>query len=169
MTLDHEQADGRHDFDFIFGPWRVANRRLADQTDPHCTEWIEFETTSRARPVFGGLAHVDLIDAGPDVPNGPWQGLTLRQFEPAARLWHIWWASSRNPGRLDPPLSGTFVDGTGKFDCDDEVAGRPVKVHFEWLNPEPDVARWTQSFSFDDGRTWVPNWVMEFRRPGTAG
>jgi hypothetical protein len=33
------------------------------------------------------------------------------------------------------------------------------------VNPEPDAAQWTQSFSFDDGRTWVPNWVMEFRRP----
>jgi hypothetical protein len=42
-------ADGRHDFDFIFGTWSISNRRLADQTDPRCTEWVEFVTESEAR------------------------------------------------------------------------------------------------------------------------
>jgi hypothetical protein len=157
-------ADGRHDFDFIFGSWRIANRRLVDQTDPRCTEWLEFATTSEARPIFDGLAHVDVISAGADVPNGPWQGLTLRQFDPVDGVWRIWWASSRNPGKLDPPLAGRFVDGVGHFDGDDTLGDRPIKVHFEWTNPARDSARWSQSFSFDGGRSWQENWVMEFTR-----
>ena len=160
--------DGRHDFDFIFGSWRIANRRLSDQTDPQCTEWIEFATTSEARPIFGGLAHLDVISAGADAPAGPWEGLTLRQFDPAAGVWRIWWATSRRPGYLDPPLTGRFVDGVGSFHGDDEVAGRSIKLRFEWLNPSADSARWTQFFSFDDGGTWLPNWIMNFTRSAAA-
>jgi hypothetical protein len=162
-------ADGRADFDFIFGSWRIANRRLVDQTDPECGDWLEFATESTAYPIFDGLAHLDLITAGPDAPNGPWQGLTVRQFDPADAVWRIWWASSRNSGHLDPPLTGRFVDGVGHFEGEDEVAGRPISVRFEWLNPAPDSARWTQSFSFDGGRRWVPNWVMDFTRTSGAG
>jgi hypothetical protein len=107
---------------------------------------------------------VDIITAGPDVPGGRWQGLTLRQFDPVDAVWRIWWAASRNPGHVDPPLVGRFVDGVGRFSGDDVVAGRPIKVRFEWLNPSPDTARWTQSFSFDAARTWIPNWIMNFTR-----
>ena len=156
--------DGRSDFDFIFGTWQIANRRLADRGNPQCVDWIEFETTSRAYPIFDGLAHVDLIEAGPHVPGGPWQGLTLRQFDPTDGLWRIWWSSSLRPGHLDPPLSGSFVAGVGTFAGDDELDGQPIKLRFEWRNAAPDSARWQQSFSFDGGQTWVANWTMDFTR-----
>jgi hypothetical protein len=157
-------SDGRRDFDFIFGRWQIANRRLVDQTDPDCTEWIEFDTESEAYPIFDGLAHLDLIRAGADAPNGPWQGLTLRQFDPESAVWRIWWATSRRPGYVDPPLTGRFTDGVGHFEGADEIAGRPIKLRFEWRNPTHDSARWMQSFSFDGGVTWLPNWIMDFSR-----
>jgi hypothetical protein len=157
-------TDGRHDFDFIFGDWLIHNRKLTDMTDPACTEWVEFATTSHAEPIFGGLAHVDHITSGTDAPGGAWEGLTLRQFDPDERVWRIWWASTRNPGHLDPPLSGRFRDGVGIFAGDDVLAGQPIKIRFEWTCPAPGSARWAQEFSRDGGDTWQLTWTMEFRR-----
>jgi len=82
MSTHRDENDGRHDFDFIFGDWTIRNYKLRDVADPDCTEWAEFDTTSHAEPIFGGLAHFDLIICGPDSPGGPWEGFTLRQFDP---------------------------------------------------------------------------------------
>jgi hypothetical protein len=38
----------------------------------------------------------------------------------------------------------------------------PIAVRFHWDRGGPRSARWEQSFSADGGRTWEPNWVMEF-------
>jgi hypothetical protein len=170
-TPSRVEDDGRHDFDFIFGDWTIHNRKLRDVADPACDEWVEFATTSHAEPVFGGLAHFDHITSGPDAPGGPWEGLTLRQFDPRDRLWRIWWASTRNPGRLDPPLAGRFTDGTGTFTGEDTLAGEPINLRFYWTQPIPGRARWTQEFSYDAGNTWQLNWIMEFspRAAGRAG
>jgi hypothetical protein len=151
-------ADGRHDFDFIFGRWHVHNRKLRDVTDPACDEWVEFDATSQAEPILGGLGHVDRIWAE------AFEGFTLRQFEPEQRVWRIWWASTRLPGHLDPPVEGAWAAGRGTFGCDDIIAGRPTKVRFEWTHEAPSSARWEQSFSVDGGATWRSNWVMHLTR-----
>ena len=156
--------DGRHDFDFIFGTWNIRNRKRRDATDPTCEEWVEFDTTSRTEPIFGGLSHLERIRAVGEVPGGPWEGLTLRQFDPQDQLWRIWWASTRRPGHVDPPLSGQFTDGVGVFRGDDTLDGVPIGLRFTWSSPEPDRARWTQEFSWDGGDTWRLDWVMDFSR-----
>ena len=162
-TPSRADDDGRHDFDFIFGDWTIHNRKLREMTNPACDEWVEFATTSHAEPIFdGGLAHFDHLTSGSDAPGGQWEGFTLRQFDPSERLWRIWWASTRNPGHLDPPLSGRFTDGGGIFTGDDTLAGRPIKIRFHWTNPAPGQARWTQEFSYDEGKTWQLNWTMDF-------
>ena len=161
---DGEPDDGRHEFDFIFGAWEIANRKLRDPGDRRCDDWMMFKTTSHTEPVLGGLSHLERIHAGPDTPHGPWEGLTLRQFDPRDRVWRIWWASTRKPGRLDPPLSGTFSDGVGVFTGEDTLDGVPIGVRFHWRHPGLGRAQWTQEFSWDDGASWHLNWVMDFRR-----
>lgn len=154
-------TDGRTDFDFIFGSWRVHNRKLRDNTDPACTEWIEFDATAHATPILGGLGHIDRIR------RDDFEGFTLRQFDPDARVWRIWWASSNRPGHLDPPLEGGWRDGTGVFLGDDVVGGLPVR--FQWTTDGADSARWQQEFSYDAGRSWRLNWVMELTRDPAGG
>src|SRR5881397_2399588 len=52
------ESSGVRDFDFWMGSWEQRNRRrkewLAD-----CDEWIEFESTSVAWPILGGLGNTD--------------------------------------------------------------------------------------------------------------
>lgn len=163
MTSTQASVDGRHSFDFLFGRWSIHNRKLADVLDPECTEWVEFVAEGEARPVLGGLGNIDSFIAT-DVPGvGQYEGMTLRLFDPQAGLWRIWWASTRTPGRLDPPMEGRFTGGHGVFFGDEVLNGRTVKVRFDWT-PGQTSARWEQAFSYDDGQTWQQNWVMSFTR-----
>ena len=156
-------ADGASAFDFVLGRWRVHNRKLRDNTDPACDEWIEFDATSEAFPVLDGVGHLDRIRV-PDPPDGgPWEAFTLRLFDPGAGTWSIWWSSTRAPGRLDPPVVGGFSDGHGVFLGEDVLAGRPVQLRFDW-QAHPTSPVWQQSFSFDGGTTWTANWVMTLSR-----
>ena len=156
-------ADGRHAFDFLFGRWQVHNRKLRDNTDPSCDEWVEFVGTSEAFPVLAGLGHVDRITV-PDPPDGPpFEGMTLRLFDPETATWSIHWSSTRAPGRLDPPVIGEFAGQRGVFEGEDVLAGRPVRLRFEW-RAGPDRPVWQQYFSWDDGATWSPNWTMTLSR-----
>lgn len=157
-------ADGRHDFDFIFGRWQVRNRKLADVTDPGCREWVTFAAAAHAEPIFGGLGHIDRIWADAPPGGNSFEGLTLRQFDAQRRVWRIWWASSNRPGHLDPPVEGCWASGRGTFYCDNTLNDRPVKVRFEWTNDTPTTARWEQAFSWDNELTWQVNWIMELTR-----
>ena len=151
-----------HGFDFIYGRWQVHNRKLRDQTDPACDEWIDFEGTSEAFPVLDGVGHIDQIHFL-DPPGGPFVGMTLRLFDPAEQQWQIWWSSTRAPGRLDPPMSGGFDGAHGVFFGDDEVSGQPIKLRFDWY-ADTSSPRWEQRFSFDNGETWIHNWTMTLTR-----
>jgi hypothetical protein len=154
----------QHDFDFLFGSWRIANRRLRNAADREHPEWTTFEATSEARPILGGLGNVDTFSAA-DVPGrGPLEGFTFRLYEPDTGVWRIWWASSTYPGVLDVPVEGRFDGPHGVFECDDTLNGEPIRVRYDWFRDDPDKPRWQQSFSWDGGTTWEPNWFMDSTR-----
>ena len=163
----HDQNDGRRDFDFILGRWHIDNRKLVDPLDPACEAWVNFEAKGAAQPLLDGLGNIDSFAAAAMPPDGAaYRGFALRLFEPETRRWRIWWASTRNPGHLDPPLAGRFdQNGHGEFYGDELIAGRATKIRFLW-QPAPPT-RWEQAFSFDDGTTWHTNWVMTFTRADT--
>jgi hypothetical protein len=152
--------EGRADFDFFFGRWQIRNRKLRDPLEEGCDEWLEFEAFGEAWPILGGLGNVDTYKA-PEFPGRPgFEGATLRLFEPATGLWRIWWMSTTAAGILDDnPVVGRFVDGIGIFECDQDFDGRMARVRYTWT-ADPSTPRWEQSFSWDGGATWEPNWVM---------
>lgn len=157
--------DGRHDFDFLHGRWTVHNSRLAVPQDRHCRDWVDTEATVEVRPILAGLGNVDTFSfaAGPAGPA--FEAVTLRLFDPGPRRWSIRWASTRHPGRLDPPVEGAFDGSRGRFEGDDVVGEEAVRVRFDWL-ADADAPRWEQSFRWSGEDVWRPNWVMNLaRRP----
>lgn len=156
-------TDHRHDFDFIFGRWNVHNHKLRDVADPDCNDWVEFGATSEAAAILGGNGHTDRLFV-PAPPDGdPFEGFTLRLFDPVDETWQIWWSSTRAPGRLDPPVIGSFSDELGMFQSHQTIGGYELLVRFEWT-ANANSPRWQQSFSSDEGATWRTNWTMTLTR-----
>jgi hypothetical protein len=147
------------DFDFFMGRWTVQNRRLTERL-AGSDEWEEFESTSVAHPILGGLGNEDEFRTR---HAGGFIGMSFRFFDPVKRRWSIYWADSRRPGELDPPVFGTFSGDIGVFEGEDEFEGRPIRVRFIWSGTRTRTPRWEQAFSADDGETWETNWVMDFR------
>src|SRR4051794_39714718 len=115
-------AEAEHAFDFVFGRWRVHNRKLRDNTDPDCRDWVEFDGAAEAFPLLDGFGHLDRIRVA-DPPDGaPFEGMTLRLFDPTDGTWRIYWSSTRVPGRLDPPVVGRFTGSLGVFEGEDVLA-----------------------------------------------
>ena len=150
------------DFDFWFGSWDVRNRwlrrRLAGSDD-----WEEFDATVVARPLLDGVGNEDEFRTD---HAGGFIGMSFRFFDPERRRWSIYWADSRRPGELDPPVFGTFSGDIGLFEGEDVHRGRPILVRFSWSGVTTPTPRWEQAFSDDGGRTWESNWVMDFTRTG---
>jgi hypothetical protein len=146
------------DFDFWMGDWKVRNRRLKARL-AGSDEWEEFEATSVARPILGGLGNEDVFLTDHD---GGFIGMSFRFFDAEKRRWSIYWADSRRSGELDPPVFGTFSGDRGIFHGKDVFEGRPILVRFIWSGITTPTPRWEQAFSDDGGATWETNWIMEF-------
>jgi hypothetical protein len=146
-----------NDFDFLFGTWDVANRRLKTRL-VGSDDWEEFASTAWCKGMFRGAANIDEI-----VFADGSAGLTLRLYHPSQQEWSLYWSSSTT-GVLFPPLTGRFTGGVGTFYGDDVEGGVPVKVRFIWSRITPESARWEQAMSLDTGQTWETNWYMDFTR-----
>src|SRR5688572_21388861 len=109
-----ENLAGLHDFDFLFGDWKVHHRTLRAGT----TTWVEFEGTSSTRPIMGGAGNLE--DNVLHRPGGTYRAAALRAYDPATGQWAIWWCDGRSPhGPIDPPVKGGFEQGVGRFYSDD--------------------------------------------------
>jgi hypothetical protein len=164
--MDNGDArDGAHDFDFCFGRWRVDNERLRERL-VGSNDWQRFAAIQECRPILGGLGNLDEF-VSDEFGSTPFRGMTLRLFDRATRRWSIWWASNREGG-LEPPVTGAFVDGVGRFEGDDVHNGVPIRVRFIWSDIGRDRVHWEQAFSADGGRSWETNWRMRMTRLADA-
>ncbi|MEQ1929430.1 MAG: DUF1579 domain-containing protein [Parvularculaceae bacterium] len=149
------------DFDFFFGRWRVAHRRLVDRLQG-CDRWESFDGACVVQPLLGGRANID--DNLINLPAGFYRAATLRTYDPQTDQWSIWWLDGRRPRALDTPVVGRFTDGAGAFYADDSLNGRPIRVRFQWTRINSAAPRWDQAISADGGRSWETNWTMDFDR-----
>jgi hypothetical protein len=151
------EHDGQHDFDFIFGRWKVHLKRHAAGT----STWSEFDGTSVYRKVWDGRANLNEFDA--ESPTGHVEGLTLRTYNPKTHQWSLYWASSKD-GILDTPQIGQFKNGRGEFYAEDTSDGKSTFVRYVWTITSPDSVHFEQSLSDDGGKTWDANWISDMVR-----
>ena len=151
---------GVRDFDFWIGSWKVRNRRLVERL-AGSDDWEEFDAEVVARFLMDGTANEDEYRTDHD---GGFIGMSFRFFDPVEKRWSIYWADSRRPGVLDPPVFGTFSGDTGVFEGEDLFDGRPILVRFTWSGTTTPTPRWEQAFSADGGETWETNWIMDYTR-----
>ena len=154
-----ERATSR-DFDFWMGRWNVRNRRLAERL-AGSDDWDEFDAMVAARPLPGSLGNEDVFCSE---YGGGFIGMSFRFYNPETGQWSIYWADTRRPGLLDPPVIGSFSGDTGVFEGGDTLEGRPIRVRFVWSRVGTPNPRWEQAFSDDGGETWETNWIMDFTR-----
>ena len=76
--------DGRHDFDFLIGSWRVDNQKRKDPLD-EASPWVEFVSGSRTRPILGGLGIVERYLAPSFPGRGAYEGMALALYESGRR------------------------------------------------------------------------------------
>jgi hypothetical protein len=160
LIITPSASSSQHDFDFLQGCWQVYNRKLRSRLN-NCTEWTEFPATQELRKILLGMGNTDIFSTTFD--DKPFEGMTLRLFNPATRLWSIYWADS-NRVTMDPPVVGSFHEGIGHFFTKDTYNGQEIIVRFNWDATNPVQPVWSQAFSADKGETWEWNWYMYFNR-----
>ena len=157
MTTEN---DGRNDFDFLIGTWKVHHRMLTARLKGS-TEWIEFEGDTVDRKIMNGLGNMDenIIH----MKTGPVHAISLRIFNPQSKEWSIHWSTDKM-GYLDIPMIGGFKDGIGEFYAQEIHDSRHVYSRFIWSKITANSCQWEQALSSDGGKTWETNWIMEFKR-----
>lgn len=152
------ERDGQHDFDFLFGRWKVHCRRLLHPLTGS-NQWVEFDGTNIVHPMWSGRATVDEFEA--DAPSGHVEGMTIRTYNSKAHQWSIYWSSQAN-GTVDfPPMVGAFRNGRGEFYDSEMYNGRAIFVRFVWTINSRGSCHWEQAFSADGGRTWETNFIWD--------
>lgn len=154
------ENDGRNDFDFLIGSWKMHHRRLKERLKG-CTEWEEFEGTAVGRKLPNILGHSDEVVMNKE--SGPAYGYTLRLFDVKSKEWSIYWATGASC-LLDVPMIGRFKDGVGEFYSHEVFEGSHIFCRFIWSKITANSAQWEQAFSIDGGRTWETNWMNTFER-----
>src|SRR5690348_11462371 len=121
--------DGSHDFDFLYGKWRMPNHRLVKRlAGSH--EWADFVSCDEGGPLAGGLGNMDVFRTSywPD-----FVGITVRTYDPQTGLWRLYWFDNRFAhGAIEPPVVGRFDGNVGVFTGKDTFDGKPIIVRFIW-------------------------------------
>jgi hypothetical protein len=160
MKIEPSASSSANDFDFLFGKWNIRNRKLKTRLK-NSDEWFEFASKDDVMPVLNGFGNVGMYEAM--FSDKPFDGFTLRLFNPETKLWSIYWADS-NAVTLDTPVTGSFDGNTGYFYTRDHWQGTPIIMKFRWDRTDPNHPVWSQAFSTDEGQTWEWNWYMYFTR-----
>jgi hypothetical protein len=150
--------DGRHDFDFELGSWKIHLKRLVNPLTGS-TKWVEFDGTSVTRKVWDGRSQLEEFETDSQV-GGHIEGLTLRLYNPQTRQWSLYWANSKG-GPIFPPQIGEFY-------AQDTLNSKSIFVRFIWSETNSNSPHFEQSFSEDGGKTWEVNWITDQTRAGDA-
>jgi len=146
--------DGRHDFDWDIGAWKVHQRRLLHPLTGSTT-WVEYNGTDVVQKIWDG-ANSGLVES--DGPAGHLEIYTLRLYDPDEHHWNIYFAN-RAGGAVSLPVVGGFKDNSGEFVDHEMYKDKPIMVRFRVSDIKANSCRFDQSFSADNGKTWEVNFI----------
>ncbi|KAA6460408.1 hypothetical protein DYQ86_15400 [Acidobacteria bacterium AB60] len=153
-------GDGRRDFDFFIGRWRVNAKRLRRH----------FAGDQNWEPVSGETRVISILDGAGNLDEDRfrWSGQVyvggmLRLYDAKRRMWTTY-GLDRDSGAVQPPQTGHFMGERGEFFGDDQEDGNPIRVRHLYFNISPRSCRWEQAFSVDQEESWVTNWIIDFTR-----
>ena len=158
LVVEASKTSSKNDFDYLVGKWSIRNRMLKEHL-ANSDEWEEFDATQELRQILLGLGNVDIFHT--EFDGKPFEGLTVRLFNPQTRLWTIYWADT-NEMKLDDGKVGSFDGDIGEFFGREVVAGKQITVKFHWDKRNPKAPVYSRAFSSDLGRTWEWNWYSNF-------
>ena len=160
LVITPSKTSSARDFDYLAGKWTMHHYKLKSRLT-HSNEWEQFESTDENHGILDGIGNTDILKT---TLNGkPFEGLTLRLFNPKTRLWSLYWVAS-NSGILDPPVVGSFEGNIGRFYTRDTYEGKPIIMMFVWDKSDTNNPVWSQAFSPDNGKTWEWNWTNTSHR-----
>jgi hypothetical protein len=159
LKITPSSTSSANDFDFLTGKWNMHNTKLKKRLSNN-HEWIEFESSDENfGPILNGIGNMDIYKSSfNQLSKKPFEGLTVRLFNPETKLWSLYWVDG-NTGVMDPPVVGSFEGNIGKFFCKDIFDGKPILVVFVWDKTDKDNPVWSQAFSADNGHTWEWNFT----------
>jgi hypothetical protein len=143
--------DGSHDFDFALGTWHTHITRVLDPFAGG-THTVTMDGTKTARPVWGGRAWLEEIEA--DGPGGHWEGAAFFLYNLASGQWSQQYIDSAS-GEFQAPTIGSFKDGHAELFATTVYQGRTMLVRGVWSDITTDSHRYEISYSQDGGRTWM--------------
>jgi hypothetical protein len=163
VTQDVSTHDGRHDFDYLIGSWKIhLKRRVNPLTGSN--QWVEFDGTVTCQKIWDGRGELEQFDVDSPEKHIVIHGLAIRLYNPTTRQWHIYW-SNADRGMIDwPPVEGHFTNGHGEFYDQEDRDGRPILVRYEWTRTNTSSPHFEQSYSADWGKTWEVNWITDQTR-----
>jgi hypothetical protein len=160
IVMVPSSTSSARDFDFLIGKWKLKHRKLRSRLTGS-DEWEEFETVVEDFRILEGMGNMDVGNAVID--GKPWEGRTIRLFDPKTRLWSLYWVAS-DRGVMDPPVVGSFENGVGHFFTKDLFNGKEIIMLFRWDIRDKEHPIWSQAFSPDNGKTWEWNWFNRSER-----
>ena len=159
MKLANEKVPGnsqKEKFDFLIGDWNIHNKRKNT-----VGSWEEFEGINKGERYIDGYSIIDKYEA--TFPSGfILKGLTIRAFDSVQNNWKLVWLDNYNPPDFQP-LIGHFNGSIGIFDKIKKTEdNKLIKIRFTWEIKETNSVLWKQEISYNDGKDWELQWIMEF-------
>ena len=158
LVIRASPTSSQNDFDFLQGKWKMHHRRLNKRLE-NCKDWTEFDSFDENHKILMGIGDIDTYTTTelPELEGKPFEGFTLRLFNPQTKLWSLYWVPSTT-GILDKPVVGSFENNVGHFFAKDTYNGKPIIMVFRWDARNKNKPVWSQAFSADNGKTWEWNW-----------
>jgi hypothetical protein len=144
------------DFDFLAGEWQIQHRRRPGGS----SEWDRFRGEATCWSLLAGAASVEELR----IPERGFSGMGLRLLDVSSHVWSDYWVNARSGVLGAPGMPGSFERGAGLFFSEDSDDRGPFVVASVWDRITPAGCRWRQLVSRDQGRSWEPDWIMEWTR-----